>query len=179
MNPEYDEYGRLIEEPKKPRKLQWGDADYPFTFAVSIVNRETAEGVKDFEAVEKIKTAKGAAKKAWQGVQGSRGPLSRLGPAGEWLIAQNWEDLDLVVRPITVQRDFLQGAVSHGMFAGRWRNTQELTVQWAYSHVAQHPMEAQEFYDPDSGTWEWAKTESGYPDFDGPSTIIPLVAVME
>ena len=175
---EYDEYGRPVEKAAKPKKLEWDDPDYPFTFAVSIVNRQTGDGVKDFETTEKIKTAKGAAKRAWKDVQRSRGALSEFVPAGEWLIAQEWADLVLVVRPVTAQRDVVQGGSTGKMFSARWRGTQELTVAWAYEHVAQHPMEAQEFYDS-SGTWVSAKTTGVWPDFHGASTIIPLLDIVE
>ena len=53
----YDEYGRPVEKAKKPRRLEWYEADYPFSFAISIVNAQTGEGLKDW-GVSRLKTAK-------------------------------------------------------------------------------------------------------------------------
>ena len=55
---EYDEYGRPVEKPAKPKKPEWYEADYPFTFAISIVNAQTGEGVKDWGFSYKLKTPK-------------------------------------------------------------------------------------------------------------------------
>ena len=166
---DYDEYGRLIEKPTKPRKPVWGEPDYPYTFAISIVNGRTGEGLKDLFVEEKLKTAKGALKKVWKEYSGLA--LQEALPNGQWFRQQNLEDLYLVARPIWGNRDVDQGERRSG------QPFLQSSPQGAFDFVASPPLGPQRFREPDG---DWSTVVYYEPnDLKGPSTRIPLLEIAD
>jgi hypothetical protein len=161
----YDEFGRLIEKPKKPSKPEWGEADYPYTFAISLVNGRTGEGIKDLFLEPKLKTAKGAIKKAWNEYSGI--VLQEALPNGAWFEQQRpFSDLYLVARPIWGNRDVDQAERRAGPFSSS-------SPQGAFDFVASPPEGPQRFKEPGS---DWSSGLYYEPnELKGPSTRIPLL----
>ena len=117
----YDEFGRKVEKPKK-RKWTGSEPDYPMTFALSVVNRETGEGLKDFGSEPKLKTPKGAMKSAsknilmgwYNNAVSERVPVEFKNLVGLWLERQNWNDLDFVARPVETRKDVDRHQIEEG-----------------------------------------------------------------
>ena len=163
----YDEYGRKVEDPAKPKKPEWYEADYPFTFAISIVNAQTGEGVKDWGFSYKLKTPKRAAIKAWEEMSGMT--FQPMAPQGQWLEEQEWGDLYLVARPIKANRDREQYQVT-GIQVFSFSD-----VTQAMDYVSAPPSEPQRFMEKEVGPR--SPTTFGYYEstgYQGESTIIPL-----
>ena len=173
---EYDEYGRPVEKAAKPKKPEWYEADYPFTFAISIVNAQTGEGVKDWGFSYKLKTPKRAVAKAWEEMSGMS--FQPATPVGQWFMEQDWGDLYLVARPIKANRDREQYQVT-GLqvfsFSGaiafhKW--------QAAINYVSSPPSEPQRFMEKEVGPR--SSHTFGYYEatgYHGESAIIPLLDV--
>jgi len=167
MPDKYDEYGRLIKKPAKPKKPEWYEADYPKTFAISIVNRYTGEGIKDWWTVDKLKTPKGAMKKAWE--EGSAIMFQPAMPHGQWFEGQAWGDLDIVVRPITAKRDAEQYQQT-GFRVFSFSN-----IDQAYDYVSSPPSGPQRFMEKEVGP----RSSTTFGEYEptgshGPSTIFHL-----
>lgn len=167
----YDEYGRKVEEPAKPKKPEWYEADSPFTFAISIVNRRTGEGVKDWGFSYKLKTPKRAVAKAWEEMSGMA--FQPATPVGQWFMEQDWSDLYLVARPITANRDreqYKETGIQVFSLPGFFFNEGN-----AWDYVTSPPSEPQRFMEREVGprsphTFGYYES-TGY---HGESTIIPL-----
>ena len=168
----YDEYGRLIKKPEKPEKMSPYDAYYPRTFTISIVNNQTAEGVKDWWVEDKLKTAKGAMKKAWK--EGSGFMFQPAMPIGVWFREQDWDDLFLVARPITANRDrehYFETGIQVFSFSGSI-GMSGMAWNKAWDYMNSPPSEPQLFaYGPGGRA---LYDNAGY---QGESTIIPLVEI--
>jgi hypothetical protein len=174
----YDEFGRPIEKAAKPRKPEWYEADSPKTFAISIVNAQTAEGVKDWWSEDKLKTAKGALKKAWK--EGSGMAFQPAMPIGVWLGEQNRDDLYLVARPITVNRDreqYRETGIQVFSFSG---SIALPGMAWnkAMEYVSSPPSGPQRFMEKEVGP----RSPTTFGDYEstgyhGESTIIPLLDI--
>ena len=190
----YDEFGRKVEKPKKRRWTTY-EPDYPMTFAVSVVNRETGEGIKDVWAEPKLKSPKGAMKNAsknilmgWYNQAISDWPRAESRNAvGLWLHQQRGEDLDFVARPVVARKDvdlhqdpdpdeaYLANYLFHAM--GSWRD--------AMDYVSSPPPMPQRFKEEpiefDGRRWASGKpggvTEYHQGSYHGESTIIPLVEI--
>ena len=203
MPTEYDEFGRPVEKPKK-RRWSGSEPDSPHTFAVSIVNRETGEGAKDFWGEQKLKSPKGAMKNAsknllmpwYYNAISERFPSDARPPLGVWLERQNWNDLDFVARPVTTRKDIALHQFEEGdsrdsysfwdkmMFqAGSWRD--------AMDYVSLPPSTPQRFreepIDERATTWEkmyasgtpHGGTEYHQGSYHGPSTVLPFLDIAE
>ena len=192
---EYDEYGRPVEKAKK-RKWSTYEPDYPLTFAVSVVNRETWEGIKDIWAEPKLKSPKGAAKKAskmilmpWYYQARDASAFSQPPNAvGQWLLDQRWEDLDFVVRPVTERRDVDLHQVfdRSDPYYSYWSNYLFTRESWrsAMNHVTSPPSGLQHFKEEQLESGRYASGTRGgetyyfeATGYHGDSTVIPLLDV--
>ena len=189
---EYDEYGRPIEKPKKRRWTTY-EHDYPLTFAVSVVNRETWEGIKDIWDEPKAKSPKGAAKNASENrvipwyyqAMDEYTPEESRNAVGLWLNAQRWEDLDFVARPVTERRDVdLHQDPDPSNWLGNYLFARE-SWRSAMDYVTSPPSGAQRFREEELPSGRYASGtrfgEHYYYEatgYHGDSTVIPLLDVV-
>jgi len=199
----YDEFGRLIEKPKK-RRWSGYEPDYPMTFAVSIVNRETGEGAKDFWGEPKLKSPKGAMKNAsknllmpwYKNAMNEYVPAESKPPVGLWLERQNWNDLDFVARPVEENKDVDQHQLESGDPRGAdsyWYKImfQADSLRDAMDYVSSPPSMPQRYKEAviDERATSWARMyASGEPhgaweyhqgSYHGLSFVIPFLDIVE
>ena len=199
----YDEFGRKVEKPKK-RRWSGYEPDYPMTFAVSIVNRETGEGAKDFWGEPKLKSPKGAMKNAsknllmpwYYNAMSEYFPSDAKPPVGLWLGRQNWNDLDFVARPVAERKDIDQHQLEEGEPRedySYWNKMMFQADSWrdAFDYVARPPTMPQRYkeavIDERATSWE-RRFASGTPhgaweyhqgSYHGPSSVLPFWDIAE
>tara|TARA_Y100000310_G_C20628818_1_gene787463 strand:- start:917 stop:1531 length:615 start_codon:yes stop_codon:yes gene_type:complete len=203
MPTEYDEFGRKVEKPKK-RRWSGYEADAPYTFAVSIVNRETGEGAKDFWQEQKLKSPKGAMKNAsknllmpwYYNALSDFTPPESKPPLGLWLERQNWNDLDFVARPVAAKKDIDSHQIEEGEPREGYSHWNKMMFQadsWSHAmdYVSSPPSTPQRYKEEpiDERATTWAKMyasgvphgawEYHQPSYHGPSSVLPFFDIAE